>query len=148
MTKGDILIATDPCTMDDETTETLTVGKEYKIISTTNETFKIIDDEGDEHGFDIKSYREFFIIKMVDYDKMIAIMKDDIWKRITLLPEEKTSRVVEMQERTIFNEGDNYRFIIKEKELYDKIFKERISYTDMSIEDLNYLLEQWEQEIQ
>lgn len=157
MNKGDILIATDPCTMDDleDNKDALTVGKEYKIESVEGQTFKIYDDQNEIHGFDIPTYREFFIRKEKDYDKIVDLMKADIWKRIQLLPKEKTSKFVEMQERTINDDGENYNFYVHEGELFDVYINDddggtatSVDYRDLCVEDLIYLLEQWEQEIQ
>lgn len=157
MNKGDILIATDPCVMDElEGVENaLTVGKEYVVDSVQGQSFKIYDDQNEIHGFDIPTYREFFIRKEKNYDKIVDLMKADVWKRIQLLPEEKTSVFVDMQERTINDDGRNYTFSIRNGELFDiQIFDEdggfheQIDYRDLCVEDLIYLLEQWEQGIQ
>ena len=150
MNKGDILIATDPCVMDElEGVEnSLTVGKEYVVDSVQGQSFKIYDDQNEIHGFDIPTYREFFIRKEKDYDKIVDLMKADIWKRIQLLPKEKTSKAIDMMERTINDNGENYSFIIINDELHDDIMKESIDYRDLCVEDLIYLLEQWEQGIQ
>jgi hypothetical protein len=144
---GDIIVAKDPCLMDDGH-KALTIGQGYEIKELTHTSFFILDDEDELHEFVYEMYDQFFDEPKKDYENIIHELKEEIWKQILNLPTEKSSRVVEMQERTIFDEGDNYRFIIEDGELYDKIFKEKISYTEMCIEDLNYLLEQWEQEIQ
>lgn len=150
MNKGDILIATDPCVMDElEGVENaLTVGKEYVVDSVQGQTFKIYDDQNEIHGFDIPTYREFFIRKEKDYDKIVDLIKADAWKRIQLLPKNNTSIPIDMMERTINDNGENYSFIIINEELYDDIMKERVDYRELCVEDLIYLLEQWEQGIQ
>lgn len=65
--KGTILIATDPCIMEDTGKPSLTIGKEYMVIGYNNDIEKyhlcIIDDENEEHYFPIKDYKEFFNIK-------------------------------------------------------------------------------------
>lgn len=132
---GTILIAINQCFM---------IGKEYQVIDSKSSYIIIIDDEGDKHQFDDESLSDYFIVKEDDYSSIIDKMKKDIWKRILLLPGEKTCQVVEMQERTINDYGDNYEFCIKDGELWDDIYKSSVHYTSLCIEDLIYLLEQWQ----
>lgn len=147
---GTILIAINQCFMDDDINHpTLTIGKEYEVIDARLNTFFIIDDEGDKHEFDDECLSDYFIVKEDDYSSIIDKMKKDIWQRILLLPGEKTSQVVEMQERTIYDNGDNFSLYIKNNELYNILDLNQnqhdpIHYTSLCIEDLIYLLEQWQ----
>lgn len=141
---GTVLIAINQCFMDDDINHpTLTISKEYEVIDVKLHTFFIVDDEGDKHEFDNECLSDYFIVKEDDYSYIIDKMKKDVWKRILLLPGEKTSQVVEMQERTVNDYGDNYEFYIKDGELWDNIYTSSINYTSLCIEDLIYLLEQW-----
>jgi hypothetical protein len=71
---GDILIAKDPCTMEDIEGDALIVGKEYSIKSIENNSFFITSEIYEEHWFDIPTYTDFFIrVKEVksNYDELI-----------------------------------------------------------------------------
>lgn len=157
MVVGQILIAIDPCVMDEleDGENSLTVGKEYTVVSVEGQTFKIYDDQNEIHWFDIPTYREFFIRKEKEYDKIVDLMKADIWKRITLLPKENTADVINIQERTINDDGEMYNFVIQDGELYNISLDdnhegeaESIDYKQLCVEDLIFLLETWELEIQ
>ena len=60
---GKKITATHPCYMEDDINEpTLTVGKEYEIVDymlSQPSRIIIIDDQGDEHQFNLKSLTEF-----------------------------------------------------------------------------------------
>lgn len=60
--EGDFVIATDECVMHDTEIGTLTIGKSYKVISVNvrSDEFAIIDDEGDEHLFELSKPQRFF----------------------------------------------------------------------------------------
>lgn len=63
MKTGDVLIAINPCEMGSNKRPTLTVGKSYKIKEVYSNDFLIIDDEGDDHWFNIKGvppYTKYF----------------------------------------------------------------------------------------
>lgn len=71
---NDVLIAIDPCTMEDIEGDALIVGKEYSIKSIENNSFLITSEIYEEHWFDIPTYRDFFIrVKEVksNYDELI-----------------------------------------------------------------------------
>lgn len=144
MKKGDILIAIDPCVMDDGEI-TLTIGKEYKVISSLVNGILIIDDSGSQHSYDYNDIPNFFITKVDDYEVLIGNIKKDIWKRILLLPSDITKNIINMQERAILDNGDAYHFYIKDNELIDDIYQNSVSLIDICIEDLIYLLEQWQE---
>jgi len=58
---GVFLTAINPCRMEDYPHElTLSVGRSYEVIRMRDNTFKVIDDYGEEHGFDINTAYEFF----------------------------------------------------------------------------------------
>ena len=57
--KGDILIAIDPCIMEDTKDRALIPGKEYVIFKSTRNTIWINSEIG-EHRFEIEELSEFF----------------------------------------------------------------------------------------
>lgn len=63
MKTGDVLIAINPCNMNSDKRPTLTVGKSYIVESVSSSDFYVIDDEGDNHWFNIKGrppYTKYF----------------------------------------------------------------------------------------
>lgn len=63
MKTGDILVAINPCKMDSDKRPTLTVGKQYIVQLASSIDFCIVDDEGDNHWFNIKGtplYTKYF----------------------------------------------------------------------------------------
>jgi len=63
MKEGTKLIAIDECEMRTHGRKTLTIGKEYEVIRTSGDWFRIIDDEDKEHEFNVDYHEEFFKIK-------------------------------------------------------------------------------------
>lgn len=64
MKTGDILIAINPYRMGSDKRPTLTVGKQYVAQSVSPRDFYVVDDEGDNHWFNIKgvhSYTKYFV---------------------------------------------------------------------------------------
>jgi hypothetical protein len=59
---GDIVIAIDPCEMDDGD-EALTVGKSYEIKTNDKVYFSILNDDLEEHFFRKDTFDEFFKLK-------------------------------------------------------------------------------------
>lgn len=57
---GSVLIAKDPCVMDDDGKETLTIGNEYIVTQLASDRFTIIDDDNDPHDFLISELDYFF----------------------------------------------------------------------------------------
>lgn len=54
------LIAIDPCIMEDTLEITLTVGKEYSVFKTDENSIFILDDHNEEHAFDFGHIKNFF----------------------------------------------------------------------------------------
>ena len=63
--QGDILIAINECAMEDTFKKTLTIGKEYEVVSGRGMWFAIIDDENDYHEF-INDWKRYFKFKNTD----------------------------------------------------------------------------------
>lgn len=74
--EGDILIAIDPCEMDNGEGNALTVGKEYSVVSKCKEDYiEIVDDFGSDHIFYIDRLDEFFKVKPSAIDEAIEIIE-------------------------------------------------------------------------
>ncbi len=57
---GDIILATDPCVMDGTNQPSLTVGRHYQITQISKDGIVIVDDDGDDHHFQLSNLDEFF----------------------------------------------------------------------------------------
>jgi hypothetical protein len=75
--QGDILIAINECAMEDTLKKTLTIGKEYEVISGRGKWFAIIDDDNDYHEF-INDWNRYFKFKNTDtiVESVIKQFKD------------------------------------------------------------------------
>lgn len=63
---GSVLIAIDPCRMEDDDLPTLTVGKEYVVKSMMFEKIYITDDDNSPHSFNLEgheNWKNFFVLK-------------------------------------------------------------------------------------
>ena len=63
--QGDILIAINECAMEETFKKTLTIGKEYEVVSGRGMWFAIIDDDNDYHEF-INDWKRYFKLKNTD----------------------------------------------------------------------------------
>jgi hypothetical protein len=63
--QGDILIAINECAMEETFKKTLTIGKEYEVVSGRGMWFAIIDDDNDYHEF-MNDWERYFKFKNTD----------------------------------------------------------------------------------